>query len=62
MEFEENEHRTLMDKARSMLSGAGLTQEFWVEAVDMTKYLVNRSPSLVLVSLKRFKKRKNQRR
>jgi transposase InsO family protein len=27
---------TFMDKARSMRSGAGLTQEFWVEAVETT--------------------------
>jgi hypothetical protein len=38
-----------MDKARSMLSGAGITQEFWAEAVDTAKYLVNRSPSSTLV-------------
>ena len=31
-----------------MLSGAGLGQEFWVEAVDTACYLVNRSPSLTL--------------
>eukprot|EP00253_Pinus_taeda_P036335 PITA_36335 len=31
-----------------MLSGAGLGQEFWVEAVDIACYLVNRSPSSVL--------------
>jgi hypothetical protein len=42
-------NKTLMDKARSMLSGVRLTQEFWAEAVDTTKYLVNRSPSSVLV-------------
>jgi hypothetical protein len=39
----------LMDKARSMLSGAKLAQEFWEEAVDTTRYLVNRSPSSSLV-------------
>jgi hypothetical protein len=37
--------RMFMDKERNMLSGAGITQEFWVEAVDMTKNLVNWSPS-----------------
>jgi hypothetical protein len=40
---------TLMDKARSMLSGAGLAQEFWAEAIDIAKYLVNMSPSSTLV-------------
>jgi hypothetical protein len=41
----------LMDKARSMLSGAGIAQEFWEEAVDIEKYLVNRSPSSMLAEL-----------
>jgi hypothetical protein len=39
---------TLMEKARSMLSGAELGQEFWAEAVGTTCYLVNRSPSSTL--------------
>jgi hypothetical protein len=39
---------TLMEKSRSMLSGAGLGQEFWEEAVGTTCYLVNRSPSSAL--------------
>jgi hypothetical protein len=38
-----------MDKVKTMLSGAGLTQEFWVEANDITKYLLNMSFSSVLV-------------
>jgi hypothetical protein len=41
-------NRTLMEKSRSMLSGVGLGQEFWAEAVGITCYLVNRSPSSVL--------------
>ena len=41
-------NRTLMEKARSMLSGTGLGQEFWAEAVEIACYLVNRSPSSVL--------------
>eukprot|EP00253_Pinus_taeda_P019015 PITA_19015 len=41
-------NRTLMERARSMLSGAGLGQEFWAEAVETTSYLVNRSPSSML--------------
>jgi hypothetical protein len=44
-------NKTLMDKARSMLSGVGITQEFWVEAVDTAKYLVNMSPSSALVDM-----------
>eukprot|EP00253_Pinus_taeda_P028490 PITA_28490 len=41
-------NKTLMERARSMLSGAGLGQEFWAEAVDNACYLVNRSPSSAL--------------
>ena len=41
-------NKTLMERERSMLSGAGLGQEFWVEAVDTACYLVNRSPSSAL--------------
>ena len=41
-------NRTLMEKARSMLSGTRLGQEFWAEAVETACYLVNRSPSSVL--------------
>eukprot|EP00253_Pinus_taeda_P003163 PITA_03163 len=38
-------NKTLMKRARSMLSGIGLGQEFWAEVVETTCYLVNRSPS-----------------
>ena len=41
-------NKTLMETARSMLSGARLGQEFWVEAVETACYLVNRSPSSML--------------
>ena len=41
-------NKTLMERARSMLNGAGLGQEFWEEVVDTACYLVNRSPSSVL--------------
>ena len=37
-----------MEKARCMLSGAGIGQEFWAEAVGTACYLVNRSPSSAL--------------
>ena len=40
-----------MEKARSMLSGAGLEQRFWAEAVAIACYLVNRSPTSALVGL-----------
>jgi hypothetical protein len=39
---------TLMEKSRSMLSGAKLGHEFWAEAVGTTCYMVNLSPSSVL--------------
>ena len=32
-----------------MLNGVGITQEFWTEVVDTAKYLLNMSPSSVLV-------------
>jgi len=35
----------LMEKARSMLSGVGIGQEFWEEAVETACYLVKKSPS-----------------
>jgi hypothetical protein len=38
-------NETLMEKARSMLSGVRLGQEFWAEAVGTSCYLVNQSPS-----------------
>eukprot|EP00253_Pinus_taeda_P002686 PITA_02686 len=41
-------NKTLMERARSMLSGTGLGQEFWEGAVDTACYLVNRSPSSAL--------------
>ena len=44
----ERMNMTLMEKARSMLSGAGLEQEFWAEAVSTACYLVNQSPSSAL--------------
>jgi hypothetical protein len=44
----ERMNRTLMEKARSMLSSVGLGQEFWAEAVGTACYMVNRSPSSVL--------------
>ena len=44
----ERMNKTLMERARSMLSGVGLGHEFWAEAVDTACYLVNRSPSSTL--------------
>jgi hypothetical protein len=44
----ERMNMTLMEKEKSILNGAELGQEFWVEAVGTTCYMVNRSPSSVL--------------
>ena len=44
----ERMNKTLMERARSMLSGVRLGQEFWAKAVETTCYLVNRSPSSAL--------------
>jgi transposase InsO family protein len=41
----ERMNMTLMEKARSMISGAKLGHEFWAEAVGASCYLINRSPS-----------------
>jgi hypothetical protein len=38
-----------MEKSRSMLDDVGLGQELWVETVGIACYLVNRSPSSMLV-------------
>ena len=40
----------LFRSARSMLSGAGLGQEFWALAVDTACYLKSRSPTSALVN------------
>eukprot|EP00253_Pinus_taeda_P009597 PITA_09597 len=44
----ERMNKMLMERARTMLSGAGLGQEFLVEVVETAYYLVNRSPSSTL--------------
>jgi hypothetical protein len=41
-------NKTLMEKARCMLSGVGLGKYLWAEAVGTACYLVNRSPSSTL--------------
>jgi hypothetical protein len=43
-------NRTLMDKSRRMLSGVGLAQEFRAEVVETARYMVNMSPSSMLVN------------
>lgn len=41
----ERMNRTLLEKARCMLSHAGLGKEFWAEAINTACHLVNRSPN-----------------
>ena len=41
-------NRTLMERAKSMISNANLQKELWAEAVSTTCYLVNRSPSVAI--------------
>eukprot|EP00253_Pinus_taeda_P016063 PITA_16063 len=41
-------NRTLLERARNMLSNAGLQKELWIEAVVIACYVINRSPSMVI--------------
>lgn len=42
----ERMNRTLMERVRCMLVGAGIDKSFWGEALMTTCYVVNRSPSV----------------
>ena len=42
------ENRTIMNMARSMLSHKKLSNEYWVEAVGCSVYLLNRSPRVTV--------------
>jgi hypothetical protein len=44
----ERMNRTLLERARCLLSNAGLSRDFWAEAVNTACYLVNRSPSTAI--------------
>ncbi|WVZ86727.1 hypothetical protein U9M48_033466 [Paspalum notatum var. saurae] len=44
----ERMNRTIISRARCMLSNAGLKKRFWAEAVSTACYLINRSPSITL--------------
>jgi transposase InsO family protein len=41
-------NRTIISKARCMLSNAGMSRRFWAEAASTACYLINRSPSILL--------------
>ena len=45
----ERMNQSLMERARSMLGGAGLEHKFWAEAVATMCYLLNRSPMATLI-------------
>ncbi|XP_027171701.1 uncharacterized protein LOC113771304 [Coffea eugenioides] len=38
----------LLERARCMISNAGLTKTFWADAISMAYYIVNRAPSATL--------------
>nr|AAT44282.1 putative polyprotein [Oryza sativa Japonica Group] len=44
----ERMNRTIISKARCMLSNAGLPKQFWAEAVSTACYLINRSPGYAI--------------
>jgi hypothetical protein len=44
----ERTNRTIVEKARSLLSDAGLPKAYWAEAVSTAVYLINRTPTRVL--------------
>ncbi len=44
----ERMNKTLLERARSMLSNVGLQKELWTEAVATTCYVINRSPSTTI--------------
>ncbi|GKV29673.1 hypothetical protein SLEP1_g59547 [Rubroshorea leprosula] len=46
--YSERMNRTLLERARCMLSNARLSKDFWAEAVNHASYLVNRSPSTAI--------------
>jgi hypothetical protein len=47
--FVERMNKMLMDKERSMPNGDGITKELWAEEFKTARYLVNMSPSSILV-------------
>ena len=44
----ERMNRTIAERARCLRLNAGLEKKFWVEAVNMACYLINRSPRAAL--------------
>lgn len=50
-------NRTLEERARCMIFNAGLTTDFWAEAVSAAVYIINRSPSRGLKGLQKNSRR-----
>ena len=44
----EHMNRALLERARCIISNAGLTKDFWAETINMAYYVVNRAPSTAL--------------
>lgn len=49
-------HRTVQEKARTLLSISGLSTKFWSEAVKMPEFLINRYPLVVLNGTSSYEK------
>ena len=47
----ERKNRTIMEMARSMLKGKNLPNEYWVEAVSCAIYILNRSPTKIVMDM-----------
>ena len=50
----ERKHRTIQEKARSLLHESGLQLKFWTEAIKVAEFLANRYPSKVLDDVSPF--------
>ncbi|TID30591.1 hypothetical protein CANINC_000822, partial [Pichia inconspicua] len=50
----ERKHRTVQEKARTLLHESGLSDKFWSEAVKTAEFLVNRYPTRVLQGISPF--------
>ncbi|KAL3505149.1 hypothetical protein ACH5RR_034990 [Cinchona calisaya] len=44
----ERMNRTLLERARCMISNAGLTKDFWAEAISTACHIVNPAPSAAI--------------
>ena len=44
----ERKNKTLVECARNMMKGKNISNGFWVEAINTTVYLKNRSPTKIL--------------